>query len=44
MARLVAMEATVQPKKLGQLKGRIKVSDDFNAPLDAATLALFRGR
>lgn len=44
MARLVPMESTVRPKKFGQLKGKIKVSDDFNAPLDAATLALFQGK
>jgi prevent-host-death family protein len=44
MARLVPMESAVQPKKLGQLKGKIKVPDDFNAPLDAATLALFQGK
>ena len=30
-------------EKLGQLKGKIKVGDDFNAPLDDETLGLFEG-
>lgn len=33
MARLVPIGGTPLPKKLGLLKGRIKVPDDFNAPL-----------
>lgn len=33
MARLVPIWGTPLPKKLGLLKGRIKVPDDFNAPL-----------
>lgn len=41
MARLVPMETAARPKKLGQLKGKIRVPDDFDAPLDAATLASF---
>ncbi len=44
MARLVPLAAAARPKKLGMLKGRIKVPDDFNAPLDAETLAMFQGR
>ena len=28
----------------GLLKGRIKVADDFNMPLDDAVLGLFEGR
>ena len=43
MARLVPLANMARPKKLGQLKGRITVPDDFNAPLDAETLALFLG-
>jgi antitoxin (DNA-binding transcriptional repressor) of toxin-antitoxin stability system len=43
MARLVPMGAAVPPKKLGQFTSRIKVPDDFNTPLEAPTLALFRG-
>lgn len=44
MARLTAIEAAVRPKRLGLLKGKVKVSDDFNAPLDDAMVAEFEGR
>lgn len=44
MARLSPLEIVPQPKKLGLLKGQIKVPDDFNAPLDAEVLADFEGR
>jgi len=44
LARLVPLTAAVRPKKLGLLKGQIRVADDFNAPLDAETLSLFTGR
>jgi prevent-host-death family protein len=44
MARLTPIEAPIKAKKLGQLKGRIKVPTDFNAPLDEETLAQFEGR
>jgi prevent-host-death family protein len=44
MARLCPLEAVPQPKKLGLLKGQIKVPDDFNAPLDDEVLADFEGR
>ncbi len=43
LARLVPLVPQVRPKKLGLLTGRIKVPDDFNAPLDALTLATFEG-
>jgi prevent-host-death family protein len=43
LARLVPLANVARPKKLGQLKGKITVPDDFNAPLDAETLALFQG-
>jgi prevent-host-death family protein len=43
LARLVPLANAARPKKLGQLKGKITVPDDFNAPLDAGTLALFQG-
>ena len=39
MARLVPIEAKPRPKKLGGLKGRIKVPDDFNVPLDSSVIA-----
>jgi prevent-host-death family protein len=44
VARLVPLEAGPRPKKLGGLKGRIKVPDDFNAPLDDHVIATFEGR
>ncbi len=44
MARLSPIGASAKPKKLGQLKGKIKVPDDFNAPLDEEILAQFEGR
>lgn len=44
MARLTAIEATVRPKRLGLLKGKIKVADDFNSPLDDDVIAGFEGR
>jgi prevent-host-death family protein len=44
MARLVPLANAPRPKKYGLLKGKFKVPDDFNAPLDPAVLALFEGR
>ena len=44
MVRLVPLGHPPRPKTLGLLKGRLKVPDDFNAPLDDAVLALFAGR
>ncbi|MFM7292673.1 MAG: type II toxin-antitoxin system Phd/YefM family antitoxin [Planctomycetia bacterium] len=44
VARLVPLEAGARPKKLGGLKGRITVPDDFNAPLDERVVAAFEGR
>lgn len=44
MARLSPIKSTSKTKKLGQLKGKIKVPADFNAPLDEAALAQFEGR
>lgn len=43
MARLIPMPAAVKTKKLGLLKGKIKVPDDFNAPLPDEVLAAFEG-
>ena len=42
MARLSPIAATPRRKKLGLLRGRIKVPDDFNAPL-ADLIADFEG-
>jgi prevent-host-death family protein len=44
MARLVAISTPVRKKHLGLLKGKIKVPDDFNAPLDDEIVATFEGR
>jgi len=44
VARLVPLDTGARPKKLGGLKGRIKVPDDFNAPLDDHVAAAFEGR
>ena len=44
MARLSPISSPARKKHLGLLKGRIKVADDFNMPLDDAVLGLFEGR
>jgi prevent-host-death family protein len=44
MARLSPLQAEPQPKRLGSLKGQLKVPDDFNTPLDDEVLADFEGR
>lgn len=44
LARLSPISTPVRKKRLGLLKGRIKVPEDFNAPLDEDTLGAFEGR
>lgn len=44
VARLVPLEPVVRRKKLGLLKGRISVPDDFDAPLPPEILEHFEGR
>ena len=44
MARLSPISVPAREKHLGLLKGKIKVADDFNMPLDDAVLGLFEGR
>jgi prevent-host-death family protein len=44
MARLSPIAVPIRKKRVGLLKGRIKVPDDFNSPLDDAVLGLFAGR
>ena len=41
MARLTALAGVARPKKLGLLKGKLAVPDDFNQPLSDAELAEF---
>jgi prevent-host-death family protein len=43
-ARLSPINAPVKKKNLGLLRGKIKVADDFNMPLDNDVLAQFEGR
>ena len=44
MARLSPVTAAAKPKKLGLLKGKIDVPDDFNAPLPDEVLDAFEGK
>jgi prevent-host-death family protein len=44
MARLSPIATPVKPKKLGLLKGKIKIPADFDAPMDEEVLAQFEGR
>ena len=44
VARLVPIDSKPRPKRFGGLKGRVKVPDGFNAPLDASVIATFEGR
>lgn len=45
VAKLVAYAPPVGPRrKLGTLKGKVRMSRDFNAPLPEELLALFEGR
>jgi len=44
VARLVPLEPIVRRKKLGLLRGKISVPDDFDAPLPLEVLAEFEGR
>lgn len=44
LARLTPITPRVREKKLGLLKGKVEVPDDFNAPVDAELIAQFEGR
>jgi prevent-host-death family protein len=44
MARLVPLTGVPRPKKLGLLRGKIRVSDRFNEPLPETVLDEFEGR
>ncbi len=44
MARLSPIQGVVRPKKFGLLKGKLKVPEDFNAPLNDDELSAFDGR
>ncbi len=43
VARLIGAEALVAPRKLGLMRGRIRIGEDFDAPLPEAILQSFEG-
>ncbi|MEI8369325.1 MAG: type II toxin-antitoxin system prevent-host-death family antitoxin [Planctomycetia bacterium] len=44
VAKLVPLDGLPKAKKLGGLKGKMTVPDDFNAPLEPEVIAAFEGR
>ena len=44
VARLVAAVPPRKPRRLGALRGKIRMAADFDAPLPEGLLALFEGR
>jgi prevent-host-death family protein len=44
MARLIPINPKVRPKHLGLLKGKVRVPDNFNQPLDEKVLTEFERR
>lgn len=44
IARLVPLEAGPKKRRLGRLKGKLNVPDDFDNPLTDDELAQFEGR
>lgn len=44
IARLVPLEAAPKKRQLGLLKGKLKVPDDFDAPMTDEELSMFEGR
>jgi prevent-host-death family protein len=44
VARLTRLEAPRPKRQFGRLKGRIRIADDFDAPLPDEVLAAFEGR
>lgn len=44
VARLIPIGKEKRKRKLGLLDGKIKVPDDFNAPLPEEVIAAFEGR
>lgn len=44
MAKLVPIKTAVPVRKPGFLKGKIRIADDFDAPLPPEVLAAFEGR
>ena len=44
VAKLVPVTTSTKPRKLGTLKGRVRVSRDFDAPLPDETIDAFEGK
>jgi prevent-host-death family protein len=44
IAKLVPVTTPTKPRKLGTLKGRVRVSRDFDAPLPEETIDAFEGK
>ncbi|MBK6971427.1 MAG: type II toxin-antitoxin system Phd/YefM family antitoxin [Sterolibacteriaceae bacterium] len=44
VARITALTPAKQPIRFGLLKGRIKLADDFDAPLPDEVVGAFEGR
>jgi prevent-host-death family protein len=44
VAKIVPLEPAIRVKRLGGLRGRFEVPDDFNAPLDHDVLDAFEER
>jgi prevent-host-death family protein len=44
VARLTALASPVRKVRFGMFKGRVRVADDFDAPLPSEVLAGFDGR
>jgi len=44
VARLVPVAVAGKPRRLGWLKGKLKIPADFDAPLPDSMLAAFEGR
>ena len=44
VARLGPLQGRARKRRLGLLDGKLRIPDDFNAPLPEAVLAAFEGR
>lgn len=44
VAKLVAVDAAREPRRLGLLKGRVRIAPDFDAPLPDDVWGRFEGR
>ena len=44
VARLVPVQKAATKRRLGALKGKLRIADDFDAPLASELLDLFEGK